>query len=212
MKKLFSIFTLIVGSLLIVSSCSDNSSQKTAYLKAMQAFETDSAETNTAQKDLMQVAVLKSTVIIPACRPFNAHNALAEDGYPDFWHRPSFSDMYSKIGVTYPTTNQNLNIFQNVKSASLGNVLAQVHAKPMSLSEFATTLVYLTSKQPNGESGKLSTDGTWNIFYVEIAPNQCVAVDVSWYSLRSEWGVYVVSLEGEWGAGRQFFLRSGSGS
>lgn len=80
---------------------------------------------------------------------------------------------------------------------------------PLTVAEFAAIARALISKQPNGESGMLLSNGNANIFYVKLGDGCVVAVYVHWHAVLRGWRFHAHDLGvGNWRAGHCVFSRS----
>ncbi|MFA6551576.1 MAG: hypothetical protein WCV41_03570, partial [Patescibacteria group bacterium] len=75
-----------------------------------------------------------------------------------------------------------------------------------------TEMYFLMEQQPNGEDGKLLTNGGMNIFYIRGIESVLCSVFILWFSAAGAdagWCIYAKSLsDGGWGAGPQIFSRN----
>lgn len=218
MKRYVSFLTVLAVSAFLLTACGPSTdkqmSQAEARQKITQTFEKPAADSIPAAK-LTRVAWVKN-VIVPATSGFDAKTAFAEksnSAIAQFYHWSDFeSTVYPKLNPVPAMPKQSVSAYRITETSSLADIIEQTGAKPMSLNEFSQTLAYLVSKQPTGQAGELLSDGYWNIFFVEVSPGYSVAVSAYWNSDYSSWFLLGYSLSHGWYAGRQVFLRNGSGT
>ena len=161
-----------------------------------------------------KIAFVKNMAIPALSAGFNAQDAFAESSnkaIANFWHSSDFNEQVSaKLKALPKMPLQNVSVYRTTESTSVSEIALATGAKPMSLEEFSQALAFLVSKQPTGEAGDLLSNGYGNIFFVEVAPYQGVAVDVWWYSENEKWDLNSNPVGNRWNAGNQIFLRNGA--
>ena len=213
-KHLFPFIGLVIFTFFL-TSCGSSSEKKTNQNEQYM---------NVSNPDFLQPPAPKSAKIsfvknmaVPALSSsFNAQEAFAESSdkaIANFWHSSDFKEhVNQKLKALPKMPLQNVSVYHATENTSVAKIALAKGAKPMSIEEFSQTLAFLISKQPTGEAGELRYDGRANIFFVEVAPDHCVAVSVWWNLARSKWELGSTHLEYEWFAGFRIFLCNGSGT
>lgn len=158
------------------------------------------------------VTIYDTVTIAPVAKGFDLSGALAEGETSNFYHYSNFSYVYKEITTTRGEVAQPMTAYTLEQDVTLAEVVIAIHAEPQTPNQFAGSLNELANTQRNGEKGILQTNGSGNIFYVQVALSFTCAVQVSWGSTDHKWYLEIAPIDGVWGSGRRLLLRSGVGN
>lgn len=154
----------------------------------------------------VRVLKLVSTVHVCGAKRFIARGAFGKDNSAGikFWLGDNFKNNFlEKIEKDVPAADLAVHALTKMfRDDSIRAELTSEHEET-----FLTHLYELIARQPNGEPGKLLTDGKANIFYIRDAKGVFWAVIACWNSAYREWyfSARSVSLPFEWAVGCQVF-------
>ena len=157
-------------------------------------------------KSAQTLLVSLSTVQIPSTGQFVAKKYFTADSKEVniAWLGDNFRQHFISK-VEEPQAEVELRISRLKKASLDAPILAELGSK----AETSLANIWqMLKKQPNGESGKLLTNGYMNIFYVRDAKGVLRAVDVHWSSDGWHVRAYSVTYPIEWSEGYQVFSRN----
>ena len=218
-KHLFPFIGILIFTLFL-TACGPSSEKKASQteqrMNVLKNYESIPDSLQPPAPKSAKIAFVKNMAVPALAIGFNAQDAFAESSdkaIANFWHGSDFNEQVNaKLKALPKMPLQNVSVYRTTESTSVAEIALATSAKPMSLEEFSQTLAFLISKQPTGEAGDLLNNGYGNIFFVEVAPYQSVAVSVWWGSAGEKWYLNSDSVGYEWDAGDLFFLRNGSGT
>ncbi len=209
MKKLMIVLAPLV---MLLASCGMSQEEKLRYSaksgNAAEALFGESAITLPTALNLNTISPVDSFTVPALKKSFDPKELINESGgIANFYIFSSFQKILDDFKpVMLDTYPMNIKIWETVKSTTDLEIFAQIRTEPMSETEFVKLFVYLISKQPNGEPGKLLTSGYANIFHVRTSSGASVALYAGWGSVSERWYVHARGLD-SWDGGERVFSR-----
>jgi len=144
-------------------------------------------------------------------QPFKKDSFFTKNGPVKLYFWDTFTNWILKaIPNEIPAFEGILSQTELTKSMNDSEILNELNnPKPFTIPEFVAILRDLLTKQVNGESGRLLTNGYANIFYVQLADGRVVVVYASWVALGRGWYLHANGVgDDRWNDGNRVFSRS----